>query len=143
MDQAAQQRLIAHDLDVVLNAGAVRYSVHQARDIANIADRLQVFVPVEFLNQRDHVDRTRGLGQIDHARIDPAMRIERKIVRTQMLRSLVIRKIIEQNGAQDGALGFYVRRKTADAEVGGRHACLGYCGPAMATSIAKLKRKSK
>src|SRR3977135_2791137 len=71
------------------------------------------------------------------------MRIERKIVRTQVLRSLVIRKIIEQNGAQDGALGFHVCGKTADAVVGGGHACLGYFGLAMATSIAKLKRKSK
>ena len=71
------------------------------------------------------------------------MRIERKIVRTQVLRSLVIRKIIEQNGAQDGALGFYVCGKTADAVVGGSQTCLGYFGPAMATSIAKLKRKSK
>ena len=38
MHQSAQQRLVAHDLDVVLNARTVRHPVHQPRNVADVAD---------------------------------------------------------------------------------------------------------
>jgi hypothetical protein len=121
MNQPAQQRLVAHDLDVVLNARPVRHAIQQARHVAHIADRLQILVPIEFLDQRDHVDRTRRFRQIDHAPVNPPVRVERKILDPQMLRRLVISKVVEQDRAQNRALGFYVRRKSADVVVRGRH----------------------
>ena len=77
---------------------------------------------IEFLDQRDHVDGPGGFGEIDHARINTAMRIERKIFDAQMLGSLVVGEIIEQDRAEDGALGFYIRGKSADAVIGCGHA---------------------
>ncbi len=99
-NQTAQQRLVAHYLDVVLNARPVGHALHQARDVSHVADRLQILVPIEFLDQRDHVDRTRRLRQVDHPRINPPMRIEGEILNPQMFRSLVVRKVVQQDRAQ-------------------------------------------
>ncbi len=121
MDQPAQQRLVAHNFDVVLNARPVWHAIQQARYVTHIADRLQILVPIQFLDQRDHVDRPRRFRQVDHARINPPVRVERKILDPQMLRRLVIRKIIQQNRAQNRALRFYIRGKSADAVISGRH----------------------
>jgi len=67
---------------------------------------------VQFLDQGNQVDGPRGFGQVHHPRINTAMGVERKIVRLQTLRGLVVGEIVEQNRAQDGALGFYVGRQT-------------------------------
>ena len=66
------------------------------------------------LDQRDHVDRPRRLRQVHHARINPPVRIERKILHPQMLRRLVVSKVVEQDRAQNRALSVYIRRKRAD-----------------------------
>ena len=102
----------------MLDAGPVGHAVEQARNIGHVADGLQFLVPVEFLDQRDHVDRPRRLRQIDHARINAAVRVEREIFGPQMLRRLVVSKVVEQDRAQDRALGFHVRGKRADAVIG-------------------------
>ncbi len=116
VNQSPQQRLVAHDLDVMLDARPVRNAVQQARDVADVANRLQFLAPVQFLDQRDHVNRTRRLRQIDHARVNAAMRIEREIFRLQMLGSLVVGKIVEQNRAQNRALGFHVGRQSVSRD---------------------------
>ena len=121
VDQSAQQRLVANNLDVVLDAWPVRNSVDQPGNVADIADSLEFFGAIELVNQRDHVDRPRRLGEIDHSAVNPAMRVERKVFRLQVLGSLVVRQIVEQDRAQDGALGFNIRRKRVrEAVVGGR-----------------------
>ncbi len=78
-------------------------------------------MPVKLLDQRDHVDRTRRLRQIHHARINSPVRVQRKILDAKMLGGLVIGKVVEENRAQNGALRFYVRGKSADAVISGRH----------------------
>src|SRR5437588_4852525 len=40
VDQGAQQRLVAHDLDVILDAWAIGNSVEQPGDVSRAADRL-------------------------------------------------------------------------------------------------------
>ena len=117
-NQSAQQRFVAHNLDVMLNARPVGHAIDQAGDVGHIADRLQILVPVEFLDQRDHVDRPRRLRQIDHAGVNAAMRVEREIFNPQMLGGLVVGKVVEQDRAQNRALGLYVRRKRADRVIG-------------------------
>ena len=119
VDQSAQQRLVANNLDVVLDAGPVRDAVHQAGDVANIADGLEFLVPVELLDQRDHVDRPGRLGQIHHAGVNAAMGVERKVFRLEMLGRLVVGKIIQQDGAEDGPLGFHVGRQAVRETVVG------------------------
>ena len=80
VDQAAQQRLVAHDADVVLDRWPLGNAVDQRRQIRDAADGLDFFAAVELLDQRDHVHRPAGLLQIAHARVNAAMRVEREVV---------------------------------------------------------------
>ena len=79
---------------------------------------------VEFFDQRDHVDRPGRFGQVHHARVNAAMGVEREIFRLQMLGRLVVRKIVQQDGAEDGAFGFNVRGQAVREIVVGR--CQGF-----------------
>ena len=97
MNQSPQQRFVANDLDVMLNAGPVGNSVHQTGDITNVSDRLQFFAAIQLFHQRNHVDWPRRLGQIDHTCVDTPMRIEREIFRSKMFRGLVVSKVIQQD----------------------------------------------
>ena len=63
VDEAAQQRLVAHDADVVLDGGPVGNAVDERRQIGDSADGFDLFAAVEFLGERDHVDRAAGLLQ--------------------------------------------------------------------------------
>ena len=113
-DHSPQQRLVAHDLDVVLDARTIGNALHQARHVSDITDRLQILVPIQLLDQRDHVDRPRRLRQIHHPRVNAPVRIKREILDPQMLGCLVVRKVVEQNRAQDRAFSFYIRGERAD-----------------------------
>ncbi len=104
----------------MLNARPVGHAVEQARHVGHVADRLQILVPVELLDQRDHVNRPRRFRQIDHPGINPPVRIEREIFDPQMLGRLVVSKVVEQNRAQNRALGLYVRRKSAETVISSR-----------------------
>ena len=64
-------------------------------------------------------------AKIDHPCINAAMRVERKIVSLEMLRRLVVRKIVDKDRAQDGALGLDVGRKSVRETVIG--SCQGIC----------------
>ncbi len=111
VDQSAQQSLVAHDLDVVLDAGPVGYAIHQAGDVAHIPDGLEFLVAVELFDQRDHVDGPGRLGQVHHAGVNAAMGVERKVFRLEMLRRLVVSKVVEQDGAENRALGLNIGRQ--------------------------------
>jgi hypothetical protein len=82
---------------------------------------LQVFLLLQFFNQRDDVNRPRRFGQIHHPRINAPVRVNGKIFRLKMLGSVVERVIIKQNSAQDGALGVNISRKAADGGFESRH----------------------
>ena len=120
MNQSAQQRLVTNNLDVMLDAWPVGHAIEQRRHVPHIADGLQFLVPRQFIDQRDDVDWPRRLREIYHARINAPVRIQRKIFCPQMFRGLVVRKVVEQNRAQDGALGFHVRGQHAEIKFRGR-----------------------
>ncbi len=122
VDQPAQQRLVADDADVVLNVRPLGNAVDERRKISHAADGFDLFAAVQFLGQRDHVDRPAGLLQLAHARIDAAMRVEREIVAGEMFGGLVVEGVVEQDGAEDRALGFHADGKSAlETVVGGGH----------------------
>ena len=56
MNQSPQQRFVTDNLDVMFDAGPIRHSIDETGDISNVANRFQLFTPVEFFDQRDHVD---------------------------------------------------------------------------------------
>ena len=70
VDESAQERLVADNLDIVLNAWPVRNAIYKPGDVTHIPDCFQFPATIKFLDKRDHVDRPRGLGQIHHARIN-------------------------------------------------------------------------
>src|SRR5260221_1382569 len=112
--QPAQNSVFADDSDVVLNGRAVGHAVEQSGDVADIADGLQILLLLQLFDQRDDVNGPRRFGQIHHARIDAAVRVDGKVFGLQVLAGVVESVIVEQYSAQDGALGFNVRRQTAD-----------------------------
>ena len=120
-DEAAQDRLVADDVNVMLDGGPVGDAIEEAGNVANVADGLQVFFLVEFFDQGDDVDGARRLGELHHARVDAAMGVEREIFGAQMFGGIVVGVIVEQDGAEDRALGFDVCRHASDGGVDGGH----------------------
>src|SRR5205807_2347122 len=92
-------------------------SIDEARDVADVPDGLEFLVAAQFLNERDQIDGTGGIHQLDHAGVNATMRVEREIFRSQMLGGLVKGKVVEQDRAQNRALGFDIRRKTVGQTV--------------------------
>ena len=122
VDESAQQRLVAHDANVVLDAGPLRNAVDQRRQVRDAADGLDFLAAVELFGERDHVNRASGVLQIAHAREDAAMSVEREVVGLELGR-LIEDQVVEQDRAENGALGFNGGGKSAleTVCVGGRH----------------------
>ena len=112
VDEAAQLRLVAHDADVVLDAGALGNAVDERRQIGDAADGFDLFAAVELLGEGDHVNRAAGVLQVAHAGEDAAMRVEREVVGLEYS-GLVEEQTLHQDGAEDGALGVDAGGKTA------------------------------
>ncbi len=121
MDKPTQDRLVADDLDVVFDGRPVGHAVEKAGDIGGIADRLEFFLAVEFLDESDDVDGPGVFGQIHHAGVEAAMCVEREIVRLQMFGGVVVGMIVEQDRAEDGTLGFDVRGHAPEIGLNSRH----------------------
>ena len=122
IDEPAQQRLVAHNADVMLDARPLGDAVDQRRQIGDTTNRLNFFAPVQLLDQRDHVHRTSALLQVAHPRINAAMRVQREVVSGEVLRSLIVERIVQQNCAQDGALRLHAYGQPAlQTVIGSRH----------------------
>ena len=50
MNEPTQQRLVADDLDIMLDAGPVGDPIQQRRNICHVADSLQLFVPAQLFD---------------------------------------------------------------------------------------------
>ena len=121
VDEAAQQRFVTNDADVVLDAGPVGNAVDERREVRNAADCLDLLAAIELLGKGDHVNRAASLLQIAHAREDAAMGVEREVVGLKF-GGLIVQHVVEQDRAEDGALGFKCSREAAFQIVfGGRH----------------------
>ena len=114
VDESAQNGFVADDLDVVFDRRPVGHAVEQAGNVTDVADRLQFLAAFEFFDERDDVDGPGRLGQIHHAGVETAMRVDREVFGLQVLGSVIVGVIVEQNRTEDGALRFDVRRHAAD-----------------------------
>jgi hypothetical protein len=70
---------------------------------------------LKFFDQSDDVNGPRRLGEVHHARVDAAVRVDGEIFGPEVLSGVVESVIVEEDGAQDGTLGVDIRWKTADA----------------------------
>src|SRR5439155_17406178 len=109
VNQAAQQCLVADYLYVMLNARPVRDAIEQSGDVSRAADGFEFGMTAEFLGQRNQVDGPRRLGEIDHARVNAAVRVEEKVFGLKVLGGLIISKIVEQHRPENRAFSFNVR----------------------------------
>ncbi len=120
-DEAAQHGLVAHDAHVVLDGGTLGHAVNERGEVCDAADGFDLFAAVELFGEGDHVDGTAGVLQVAHAGEDAAVSVEGEVVGREF-GGLVEDEAVEQNGAENGALGFKAGRKSAlEAVVGGGH----------------------
>jgi hypothetical protein len=63
---------------------------------------------MEFFGQRDEVNGLLGFAERNHLRKDAAMLIEKEIFGAEILDGGVEGVVVEENGAEDGALGVEV-----------------------------------
>ena len=108
MDQAAQQRFLLHDARVVLDVGDVRHAVHQLRDVRRAADRFQFAAALQLLGERHEIDRLLRFAERDHLLINAAVMIVEKILRLELLDGGIDGVVVEQDRAEDAALGLDV-----------------------------------
>ena len=111
MNQVAQQRLFFDDARVMLHVRDARHPVHQLRQIGVPAGAFQLPGPAHVFGQRYQVDGVVRLVEIDHPLENSPVPVMEKILRTDFFNSRVDGLIVEQDGAEDGALGLQVVRQ--------------------------------
>jgi hypothetical protein len=116
------KRLVLDDANVMLDRGTLGDAVDQRGEIGDAADGFHFLAAVELLDQRDHVDRTTRLLQVAHARINAAVRVQREMVAGEMFGGLIVKGIVEQDRAQDGAFSLDAYGQSAvKTVIGGCH----------------------
>ena len=102
---ATQQPIPVWIADYVLmgyGTGAIMaVPAHDERDYA-FAKAMQLF------RQRDEIDRLLRFAERDHLQEDAAMLIEEKVFSAKIFNRRIQRIVVEQNRAEDGALGFEI-----------------------------------
>ncbi len=110
-DQVPEGRLLLDDPRVVVDVGRPRDAVDQRGDVRGAADFVDLAGASELLLQRDEIDGVAALDERDHLLENPAMRVAEEIGRVDDLGGEVERVVMQQDGAEDGPLGFEIVRK--------------------------------
>ena len=123
--EAAELGLIFDDADVVFDDGAARQAFSEGGEIGDAADGLGLFEAGKRVGEGNDVDGRTRVCELGHAQEDAAVRIEGEIVGLDRFGGFGVRGVIEQDGAEDGALGGDVGRQAGfEREIGGLHDCL-------------------
>jgi len=119
--ELAQQALVLDDADVLFDHRPARQALGERREIRDAADRLDLLEARQLVGQGDDVDRALRVNELAHAQEDAAMRVERKVVGLELLGSLGMRGVVQQDRAQDGLLRVDIRRQPGvEREIGDR-----------------------
>ena len=110
MDQIAQHCFFFDDARVMLDVRYSRHAVGERGEVRRSTGSFQIATAMQFFGQGDEVDRLLRFAERDHLGENTAVLIEKKIVRTQMLDRSVKSIVVEQHGAENGALGVQVVR---------------------------------
>ncbi len=111
VNQVAQQRLLSHDPRVVVDVRYPRHPVHQRCQVRRPARRFQFPVPVQFFRQRHQVDSLLRFRQRHHLREHIAMLRQKEVFGFQGLDGGVQRVVVQDDGAEDGALRVNIARQ--------------------------------
>ncbi len=66
LDQAAQHRLVADDLGVILDVGGGGHDVDQRGDVLHPACAIEIAAAAQLVAEGDGIDDVRALGERDH-----------------------------------------------------------------------------
>src|SRR4029079_19152318 len=108
VDQRAKRRLLLDDARVVLDVGGSRDAVDERGDVGRAADVVQLARLRERFLESDEIDGFAALAEGDHLPEDAPVRVPEEIVRADELDGEVERFVVDQNRAEDRALGFEV-----------------------------------
>jgi hypothetical protein len=111
VNQRPQRCLLLDDLGVVLDVGGPRHTVDERRDVGGASDFIELTSAPEFLFERDQVNRLAALRELCHPLEDAPMRVAKKRARIDHRRSDVERVVVDEDGAEDGALRVEVVRE--------------------------------
>ncbi len=90
----------------MLDVCGARQPISQLREIGDAACCFQFAAPAEILHQRDGINGLLLFPQLDHALENLAMLRQEEIFRAQLFDGSIQRMVIEQDRAEDAALGF-------------------------------------
>ena len=104
-DEAAENRLLAHDLRVILDVRRGRHRVDEEADVVLAARRLELAAAAELLRERERIDDAAALGDRHHRAEDPAMPlgVEHRVV--DVLDRAQHRVLVDQHRRQHRLLG--------------------------------------
>ena len=113
LDELAGQGFVANEIGVSCDVREVRQAERQLGDERDAADLLDHALAPEFFAEQDRVDLGAALAQGDHGAEDELMGADVEVVGAQQLDGLVDECVVEDDGAEDGALGIGVVRQRA------------------------------
>ncbi len=105
VDQVPERRLFLDDARVVLDVGRTGHAVGERCDVGRATDGIQMPAALQFLLQRDEIDRVVPLVERHHAVEDPPVRITEEVLRVDDLGGQIERVVVDEDGAEDGPLG--------------------------------------
>ena len=120
LDEVAQDGFLFDDARVVADVGDARHAVHERGEIGRASGGFQLALAAQLFGEREQVDGLAGRAELDHAVEDAPVVIREKVFAAQGFQRRGQALVIEQNGAQDAALGFERGGQRAfDGDVGG------------------------
>ena len=109
--QLSQDGFVFHNLGMELGVGSRRHHIGQQRDIGNTAHIIQPVHFLQFIDQRDHIDRfILGMKRQDRA-VDDLMCLPVKIFRHQFLCNQAHCVLVDEHGSDYGLFRFYILRR--------------------------------
>ena len=127
LDQPAQDRLLAHDLRVVLDVRRRRHGVDEEADVVLAAGAFEIAAALKLVRERERIDDASALGDPDHRAEDPAVAlgVEHRVV--DEFDRAENRVLVDQHRRQHRLLGVLgVRRTPIAVRVTRRRVCWSY-----------------
>ncbi len=120
VDELAQEGFVLDDADVFLNGDATRKTLSEGGKPRNAADGFDFLTAGELFADGDDVDHVVAVDEFAHAAEYALMRGKREVLGAQERGGFAVGMIVEQDGAEDGALGVQRGGKAAlEFDVGG------------------------
>ena len=118
VDQAAQDRLLAHDLGVVARVGGDRHVGREGVEVRRAADALELAASLQLGGDGDHVDRLAAAVEVDDRVVDRLVGWAVVVGAAQHLGDLGAGVLADQHRAEHRLLGSHVLRGRAVVRLG-------------------------